>query len=120
MVSSFPSPAQDYRQTQIDLNEVLIKDKANTYILSVSGDSMRDAGICDGDEIICDRSISPRPGKIVVAEIDGEFTVKEFAIDSRGNGWLLPKNPAYEPIAIHPESDFRIFGVVTRCLHRLV
>lgn len=65
---------------------MLIKDKASTYILTVSGDSMKGAGICDGDEIICDRSITPRPGEIVVAEIDGEFTVKRFAIDPQGNG----------------------------------
>lgn len=117
--AGFPSPAQDYPASSIDLNEVLIKDRAATYLLRVSGSSMIDAGIADGDEILVDRSITPTEGSIVVAALDGEFTIKRFHIDAQGQGWLLPENPAYSPIPIPPESDFLIFGVVTRCLHRV-
>lgn len=117
--AGFPSPAQDYQATSIDLNDILIQDRAATYILRVSGSSMIDAGIADGDEIIVDRSIEPRSGSVVVASIDGEFTVKRFHIDGQGQGWLLPENADYAPIPISVESDFTIFGVVTRCLHRL-
>lgn len=117
--AGFPSPAQDYSATHIDLNEVLITDRNCTYILRVSGSSMIDAGIADGDEIIVDRSRQPVEGSVVVAAIDGEFTVKRFHIDRYGAGWLLPENPAYPPIPIPAESEFMIFGVVTRCLHRV-
>lgn len=117
--AGFPSPAQDYRAISIDLNDILIKDKAATYILRVSGHSMVDAGISDGDEIIVDRSLQPRPGNIVVAALNGEFTVKRFHIDQAGVGWLYPENPQYSPLQINEESDFTIFGVVTRCLHHV-
>lgn len=117
--AGFPSPAQDYRATTIDLNDILIKDRAATYLLRVSGSSMIDAGIADGDEILVDRSLTPSEGSIVVAAIDGEFTIKRFHIDRSGQGWLMPENSAYSPIPIPPESDFLIFGVVTRCLHRV-
>ena len=118
MVSQFPSPAQDYQQTQIDLNAVLIKDPANTFVLRVYGDSMEGAGIYDQDEIIVDRSIRPQVGKVVVASLDGEFTVKRLGVDRYGNGWLLPENPKYPAIPVPSESEFSIFGVVTYCLHR--
>lgn len=118
MVSQFPSPAQDYQQTGIDLNKILIKDRANTFVLRVYGDSMEGAGIYDQDEIIVDRSIKPRTGKVVVASLDGEFTVKRLGVDREGKGWLLPANSKYPPIPVSAESDFSIFGVVTYCLHR--
>lgn len=111
-----PSPAQDYTATSIDFNDILIKDKAATYSLRVSGHSMIDAGISDGDEIIVDRSITPTHGNIVVASLAGEFTGKRFEIDNHGKGWLIPANPDYSPIPIEEEADFLIFGVVTRCI----
>lgn len=117
--AGFPSPAQDYQATAIDLNDILIRDRAATYLLRVTGSSMIDAGIADGDEILVDRSLTPSEGSIVVAAIDGEFTIKRFHIDRAGQGWLMPENIAYPPIPIPPESDFLIFGVVTRCLHRV-
>lgn len=79
---------------------------------------MEGEGICDQDEIIVDRSIKPETGKIVVANLDGEFTVKRLGVDRQGRGWLLSANPQYPAIPISPESDFSIFGVVTYCLHR--
>lgn len=117
--AGFPSPAQDYSAVNIDLNDILFHDRAATYIFRVTGSSMIDAGIADGDEIIVDRSITPKEGSVVVAAIDGEFTIKRFSIDRTGQGWLLPENNAYPPIPIPKESDFTIFGVVTRCLHRV-
>lgn len=117
--AGFPSPAQDYAATSIDLNDVLIRDKAATYILRVTGHSMIDAGISDGDEIIVDRGLTPHHGNIVVASIDGEFTVKRFETDRNGKGWLIPANPDFAPIPIPAESDFLIFGVVTSCIHHV-
>lgn len=117
--AGFPSPAQDYSATSLDLNEVLIHDRAATFILRVYGDSMINAGICDGDEIIVDRSLIAHDGSIIVASLDGEFTVKRLSIDSQGAGWLVPENHRYPPIPIFEHSDFEIFGVVTRCLHRV-
>lgn len=119
MVSQFPSPAQDYMQTQIDLNAALIDGPAATFIVRVTGEAMEGAGIFDGDEIIVDTSIAAKPGQIIVARLDGEFTIKRFLIDRAGEGWLKPESPGTRPIRIHPEGDFHIFGVVTRCLRRL-
>lgn len=79
---------------------------------------MEGAGIYDQDEIIVDRSIKPRTGKVVVASLGGEFTVKRLGVEREGKGWLLPANPKYPPIPVSVESDFSIFGVVTYCLHR--
>ena len=79
---------------------------------------MEGAGIYDQDEIIVDRSIKPRTGKVVVASLDGEFTVKRLGVDRAGKGWLLPENPKFPPIPISSDSDFSIFGVVTYCLQR--
>ena len=115
--AGFPSPAEDYLDKQLDLNEWLIKHPAATFFVRVEGDSMRDAGIASGDILIVDRSLEPSDGKIVVAVIDGEFTVKRIAIGA-GGVQLLPANDSYTPIRVHPESDFRIWGVVTYVIHR--
>lgn len=117
--AGFPSPAQDYQATSIDLNELLIRDKTSTYIFRVTGSSMVDAGIADGDEIVVDRSITPVPGDVVVASLDGEFTIKRFIIDRQGQGWLTPENPQYPALRIESFSDFTIFGVVTRSIHHV-
>lgn len=119
MVSQFPSPAQDYRQTQIDLNKILVKDPANTFFFRMYGDSMEGAGIYDRDEIIVDRSLKPETGKVVAVSLDGEFMVKRLGLDRYGQGWLLPENPKYPAISVPPESEFSILGVVTYWLHRL-
>lgn len=117
--AGFPSPAQEYQSSSIDLNQVLIKDKTSTYLFRVTGSSMVDAGIADGDEIIVDRSLNPKTGDVIVASLDGEFTVKRFHIDSAGKGWLLPENPDFAPLPISELSDFSIFGVVTTCIHHV-
>lgn len=118
--AGFPSPAQDYQTGDLDLNEHLIRDRVATFIMRVSGDSMTDAGIADGDEIIVDRGLRPKHGDVVVAAIDGEFTIKRLITTGDGTtGCLRAENPAYPDLPVGPESDFQIFGVVTRCLHRL-
>lgn len=120
VAAGFPSPSQDYESVNIDLNDILITDRNATFLMRVTGNSMRDAGISDGDEVIVDRSRVPVSGNIVVAAINGEFTIKRFFIDQDGAGWLHPENSDYPEIPIPEESDFLIFGVVTRCLHRVL
>lgn len=118
IAAGFPSPADDYVEKQIDLNTHLIRHKEATFILRVSGWSMRDAGIFDGDEIIVDRAITPADGKIVVAAINGELTVKRL----RRVGetiHLQAENPDYSPIILHEGEELCIWGVVTRVLHRV-
>lgn len=117
--AGFPSPAEDYFEKQLDLNEWLIKHPAATFFVRVEGDSMRDAGIQSGDVLIVDRAVEPSNGKIVIAVIDGEFTVKRIIIGPKGIQ-LMPANASYPPIRINSESDFRIWGVVTYVIHRAV
>ena len=117
--AGYPSPAQDFRAEDLDLNEHLIRDRLASFIMRVSGDSMIDAGIADGDEIIVDRGLRPKHGDVVVAAIDGEFTIKRLITTDDGAGYLQAENPRYPNLPVGPESDFQIFGVVTRCLHRL-
>ena len=112
VVAGFPSPAEDYVEARLDLNEKLIRNKEATFLLSVQGDSMKDAGIMDGDILVVDRSIEPQDGKIVIAALDGELTVKRLSIKSTGT-WLVPENDHYPPIAVREESDIVIWGVVT-------
>lgn len=112
VVAGFPSPAEDYIEERLDLNDKLIRNKEATFLLSVQGDSMKDAGIMDGDILVVDRSIEPQDGKIVIAALDGELTVKRLSIKSTGT-WLVPENDNYPPIAVKEEADIVIWGVVT-------
>lgn len=121
--AGFPSPADDFMEKQLDLNEHLIQHPAATFFVRVDGDSMIGAGIHQGDILIVDRSIEPSNGKIVIAVLDGAFTVKRIRI-SRVPGnktqiLLEPENPAFQPIRIQPESDFQVWGVVTYVIHSL-
>lgn len=112
VVAGFPSPADDYVETRLDLNSKLIHNKEATFFLTVQGDSMKKVGIKDGDMLIVDKSLTPVDGKIVIAAVDGELTVKRLSIKSTGT-WLVPENDDYEPIPIREESDVVIWGVVT-------
>jgi DNA polymerase V len=112
VVAGFPSPADDYIETTLDLNDRLIRNKAATFLLVVEGDSMKKAGIKDGDILVVDRSIPPSDGKIVIAALDGELTVKRLSMKSTGT-WLVPENDDYPPIAVREEADIVIWGVVT-------
>jgi DNA polymerase V len=85
----------------------------------VSGESMREAGLQNGDIIVIDKSLTPKNGDIIVAAIDGEFTIKEFRMDSSGQcAWLIPHNEAYQPIRVTEEDNFSVWGVVTHCIHK--
>ncbi len=114
--AGFPSPADDYVADSLDLNEHLIARKEATFMVRVQGDSMVGASINDGDLLIVDRSITPGNGSIVVAAVDGEFTVKRLE-KHRGKIRLLPENPRFEPIEFKDEQELQIWGVVTSVIH---
>jgi DNA polymerase V len=110
--AGFPSPADDYLEDRIDLNRELVRNPASTFLARVRGESMRDAGLNDGDLILIDRSLAPRPGSMVLAWVDGGFTVKFF--HPHQNGCLLrAANPDFADIRISEDEDARIWGVVS-------
>ena len=118
IAAGFPSPADGYVEQQIDLNTHLIQHREATFILRVSGWSMRDVGIFDGDEILVDRAITPVDGKIVVAAINGDLTVKRLRrIGSAVH--LVAENPEFPTIILKEGEELCIWGVVTRVLHRV-
>lgn len=104
----FPSPAQDYVEQQLDLNDLLVQRPSATYFIKVSGDSMIDGGISDGDMLVVDSSVKADHGAIVVASVEGEFTVKKLQL--RPTIQLVPMNSAYSPIHIGSEEALEIFG----------
>ena len=110
--AGFPSPADDFLDTSIDLNKILITNKDATFYGRVKGDSMIDAGLSDGDLLIIDKSLEPKDGKIAVCFIDGEFTVKRIKITSKCI-YLVPENKNYKPIKVTDDNDFLIWGIVT-------
>ena len=118
--AGFPSPATDYEEEAIDLNKALIHNREATFFARVKGDSMMDAGYLPGDLLVVDRSLEPQSGDVVVAYVDGGFTVKELDLSERKQGIvrLLPHNKAYEPITITAEQTSIIWGVVTYCIHK--
>lgn len=107
----FPSPAQDYVEERLDLNKMLIKHPSATYFIKVSGESMHDAGISDGDLLVVDRSLSAVHGDIVIAAVSGEFTVKELRTHPFLQ--LVPHNHDYPSISFKSTEELEIFGVVT-------
>lgn len=116
--AGFPSPADDYIETALDLNTYLIRNPAATFMVRVSGDSMTGAGISDGDVLVVDRSEQPAHGKIVVAVLDGELTVKRLVMKN-GQTQLAPENPCYQPIAVAEGQDLHVWGVVTGVVRKL-
>lgn len=117
--AGFPSPAQDYMSESIDLNQELIRHPATTFYARAVGDSMKGCGIDDGDLLVIDKAISPQNGDIVVAYIDGEFTLKKVRLEPDGSClWLIPANDEYPPIKITEENDFIIWGVLTYNIKR--
>lgn len=111
----FPSPAQDYVEQTIDLNQHCVSHPAATFYVRASGHSMIGEGINDGDMLIIDRAITARHGDIVLACLDGEFTVKILQTDPVA---LLPANPNFSPIILQEGQELDIFGVVTFVLHK--
>lgn len=116
--AGFPSPATDYVEKSIDLNEELISNPVATFFVRVKGHSMKNASINDEDVLIVDRSLPVRNGDIVVAVIDGELTVKRFN-KLKDKIILQAENPDFPPIVVANERDFSIWGVVTTVIHSL-
>lgn len=112
----FPSPAQDYVEQTIDLNQHCVSHPAATFYVKASGHSMVEEGINDGDMLIIDRAITARHGDIVLACLDGEFTVKKLQVQPVPA--LLPGNPNFPPIYPQEGQELDIFGVVTFVLHK--
>jgi DNA polymerase V len=110
--AGFPSPAEDFTEVSIDLNLELLKNPSSTFFCRVSGDSMQDIGIADGDLLIVDKSLEPKDDKIAVCFIDGEFTLKKIKLD-KDCCWLIPANKNYKPIKVTSENEFIVWGVVT-------
>lgn len=108
--AGFPSPAEDYVDQALDLNELLVTNPPATFFVRVTGDSMVGAGIHDGDILSVDRSEEAHEGSIVIALINGELTVKELSLYPRVR--LIPHNPAYPVIELGENDDFEIFGRV--------
>lgn len=118
IAAGFPSPADDYIERKLDLNEFLVSHPAATFFVRVSGDSMIGAGIHTGDMLVVDRSLEPRDGSVVIAGIEGELTVKRLRI--RGAKLLLvPENSDFNPIEVDEDEGVDIWGVATAVIHQL-
>ena len=118
VAAGFPSPADDYVDVGIDLNDQLIRHPTSTFFLRVSGDSMTGAGIHDGDLLVVDRSLDPRPGRVVVAVLDGGFTLKRL-MRHQGRLRLEAANPSYPALDLQSCKDVQIWGVAIHVIHPL-
>jgi DNA polymerase V len=116
--TGFPSPAEDYIDQRLDLNAHLIMHPASTYFIRVRGDSMRGAGIASGDLLVVDRSVEPRPGHVVVADVDGELAVKRLRLVGQKLA-LAPDPPESDPIVLDGERSVELWGVAIHVIHRL-
>ncbi len=117
--AGFPSPADDFVEDKLDLNELLIAHPSATFFIRVDGDSMLGAGITSGDILIVDRALQPNDNNIIIAVLDGELTVKRMRLDG-GRIVLMPENPDFEPLVVTPEMQFDVWGVVTSVIHPTV
>ena len=118
VAAGFPSPADDYLEDKIDLNQYLVKHPAATFLVRASGESMINAGIFPDDILVVDRSLKAEDGKVVIAVVDNELTVKRYR--KRGKNIVLePENESYDPIIISEESEAFVWGVVTNVIHNL-
>lgn len=117
--AGFPSPAQDFAVNRLDLSALLVTHPQATYLLRVAGTSMRDAGIDDGDTLVVDRAIKPRHGHVVVAVVDGDFTVKHLHLRA-GRLCLKAANPSFPDIVPKDGQTVEVWGVVSACIKRFV
>ena len=118
VAAGFPAPVAGYIEKHLDLNDHLILHPSATFFVKASGESMTGAGIHPGDLLIVDRALNPVNDSVVIAIVDGEFTVKRLHITSKGME-LLPENNSFKPIVITDETDFQVWGVVAHCIHSL-
>ena len=116
--AGFPSPADDHMEEKLDLNTHLVKHPTATFFVKASGDSMVGAGIHDGDILVVDRSLEPRQGRVVIAAIDGQLTVKRLKIKGPKT-FLVPENKKFRPIELNENNDVKIWGVVTSVIHKV-
>ena len=117
--AGFPSPATDYMENKLDLNEHLVKHPAATFIVKANGPSMIEAGISSGDLLIVDRSINPKNNNIVIASVFGDLTVKR--LNKKGSVlFLLSANNEYPSIEVKEEMECFIWGVVTYVIHKAI
>ena len=115
--AGFPSPADDFIEMEINLQDYIVKNKEATFCVKVEGTSMTKAGINTGDIMIVDRSLNPKHNDIVLAVIDGEFTVKRLAVNNESI-YLMPENDSFSPIQINESMDFQIWGIITHIIHK--
>ena len=117
VAAGFPSPADDYIENKLDLNELVDHPEATFYV-RVTGYSMVNAQLSPGDLLMVDRAVKPKHDSVVLAVLDGEFTVKR--LQKRGGRiFLVPENPSYKEIEITPETDFTVWGVVTYAIRKM-
>lgn len=116
--AGFPSPAEDFMELDLNLQEYLVQHPSATFCVKVTGDSMQNAGIFSGDVMVVDRALEPKNKTIVLAVLDGEFTVKR--IHKKGDLLFLnPENDNFKPIEITEEMNFKVWGVVTHIIHKV-
>ncbi|MFT6084472.1 MAG: DNA polymerase V [Alphaproteobacteria bacterium] len=116
--AGFPSPADDYIDKKLDLNEYLIKHPAATYFIRCNSNAMNGCGIYEGDLLIVDKSLNPDHNKIIIAEYDGELILRRLQKTSNGI-CLVSSNKNYATIHIHKTENFSVWGIVTNTIHKL-
>ena len=116
--AGYPSPADDYLDGSLDLNQHLIKHPTATFFVRVAGESMREAGIHSGDVLIVDRALTPGEGSVIIAIVNAELTVKRLS-KRQGKLLLMPENQQYPPLPITEMTAFEVWGVVTYVIHRV-
>mgnify|MGYP001997030249 FL=1 len=115
--AGFPSPAEDYLDLDLNLHDYLVQNPAATFCVRANGDSMINANIKSGDVMVVDRALDPTNNSIVLAVLDGEFTVKRIK-KSSDELYLMPANENYQPVKVTSDIDFQIWGVVTFIIHK--
>ena len=116
--AGFPSPADDFKELRISIDQEVVRNEEATFYARVSGESMQGAGLDDGDLLVIDRSLEPVDNKIAVCFIDGEFTVKRLKV-TKDEVLLIPENPKYQSIKVTEENELTIWGVVTYVVKKL-
>ena len=116
--AGFPSPASDFEESRISIEIVVVKNKESTFYAKVSGESMKNAGLDDGDILVIDRSEELKNNKIAVCYLNGEFTVKRVKIE-KDHIYLVPENDKYEPIKVTDENEFIVWGIVTYVIKKI-
>lgn len=116
--AGFPSPADDFIETRLDLNKALIKNPSSTFYARVKGESMVGDGINDGDLLVIDKSVIPYNNCIAVCFLDGEFTLKRVSIKDNEIS-LIPSNPKFKPIVVTRDNEFLIWGVVSYVIKKI-